>query len=127
MQQNPLANFRHKDFEIKTNKLCEIINQFRLDEGSNEKRHTDFLRNTDSEIEKLSTLSDGIYSKVKENELGFYIKIIVDRNKLGNEFKSQSSLPECITFLMIVDYSFPSQPPKILSKTNVLIYLIKWL
>ena len=78
----------------------------------------------DSEIEKLSTLSNGIYSKVKENELGFYIKIIVDRNKLGNEFKSQSSLPECITFLMIVDYSFPSQPPKILSKTNVLILLI---
>lgn len=37
MQQNPLANLRHKDFEIKTNKLCDIINQFRLDEGSNEK------------------------------------------------------------------------------------------
>lgn len=77
-----------------------------------------------NEIEKLSTLSDGIYSKVKENELGFYIKIIVDRNKLGNQFKNQKSLPECITFLMIVDYSFPSQPPKILSKTNVFILLI---
>ena len=58
MQQNPLANLRHKDFEIKTNNLCEIINQFRLDEGSNEKRHTDFLRNTDSEIEKLRKVAE---------------------------------------------------------------------
>ena len=58
MQQNPLANLRHKDFEIKTNNLCEIINQFRLDEGSNEKRHTNFLRDTDSEIEKLRKVAE---------------------------------------------------------------------
>ena len=30
MQQNPLANFNHKDFEIKSNNLCDIINQFIL-------------------------------------------------------------------------------------------------
>ena len=33
MKQNPLANFRHKDFTIKSNELCDIINQFRAEEG----------------------------------------------------------------------------------------------
>ena len=76
-----------------------------------------------NEIEKLSNLSDGIYSKVKETELGYYIKIIVDRNKLGNPFKNQTTIPECITFLLIIDYSFPKEPPKILSKSNVSLHI----
>ena len=72
MQQNPLANLRHKDFEIKTNKLCEIINQFRLDEGSNEKRHTNFLRDTDSEIEKLRKVAER--NQLKSESVEKYIE-----------------------------------------------------
>ena len=58
MQQNPLANFSHKDFEIKSNNLCDVVNQFRAEEGSNEKRHTNFLRDIDSEIEKLRKVAE---------------------------------------------------------------------
>ena len=74
----------------------------------------------ENEIEELSNLSNGIYSKVKEFELGYYIKIIIDKNRIGiniNEDK-YSNLPNTITFLIIIDYTFPENPPKILSKTN---------
>ena len=72
------------------------------------------------EIDNLSTLTDGLYSKIKEFPMGYYIKIIVDRNKIGinlNE-KKYLNLPETIIFLIILDYSFPEFPPKILAKTN---------
>jgi len=74
----------------------------------------------EKEIEEVSNLSNGIYSKVKEFELGYYIKIIIDKNKIEinlNENK-YSNLPNTIVFLIIIDYSFPDNPPKILSKTN---------
>ena len=83
----------------------------------------------EKEIDDLSLLPDGIYTKVKELEMGYYIKIIIDRKKLGIEQKKDfstssnfGSVPECITFLMIVDYSYPASPPKIISKTTVILY-----
>ena len=75
----------------------------------------------ESEIEKLLSLSDGIYAKVKETPMGYYIKIIIDRNKLNITFENEKAnkVPESLTFLLIIDYSYPEQPPKILAKTNV--------
>lgn len=75
----------------------------------------------ESEIEKLLSLSDGIYAKVKETPMGYYIKIIIDRNKLNITLENEKAnkVPESLTFLLIIDYSYPEQPPKILAKTNV--------
>ena len=72
------------------------------------------------EIEDLSSLSNGIYSKIKENSMGYYIKIIIDRNKIEIDLSDEkySNLPETITFLIIIDYTYPNFPPKILAKTN---------
>ena len=72
------------------------------------------------EIEDLSSLSNGIYSKIKENSRGYYIKIIIDRNKIEIDLSDEkySNLPETITFLIIIDYTYPNFPPKILAKTN---------
>ena len=72
------------------------------------------------EIEELTNLSKGIFSKIKEFELGYYITIIIDKTCIGinlNENKF-SNLPDIIKFLMIIDYNFPENPPKILSRTN---------
>ena len=72
------------------------------------------------EIEELSSLTDGLYSKIKEFPIGYYIKIIIDRNKIDLDLKDKkySNLPETIIFLFIIDYTFPQFPPKILAKTN---------
>ena len=72
------------------------------------------------EIEELSSLTDGLYSKIKEFSMGYYIKIIIDKNKIGIDLKDKkySNLPETIIFLLIIDYTFPKFPPKILAKTN---------
>lgn len=34
--------------------------------------------------------------------------------------KDNNPLPDYINFVIILDYSFPKNPPKILSKTNVI-------
>lgn len=53
MQQNPLANFSHKDFEIKSNNLCDIINQFRTKEGRKTAlRHYDLMRIIEDEFDE---------------------------------------------------------------------------
>ena len=93
MQQNPLKNFRHKDFEIKTNKLCDIINQFRLEEGNNKKRHTDFLRDTDSEIEKLRKVAErksASGSKVAERK-SESVKKYIEENFKESTYKDKQN------------------------------------
>jgi hypothetical protein len=52
--------------------------------------------------------------------MGYYIKIIIDRNKIEIDLSDEkySNLPETITFLIIIDYTYPNFPPKILAKTN---------
>jgi len=75
------------------------------------------------EIEFLNTLPDGMYCKCKEFEIGHYITVIIDKKKLSFEIQldeeSASSLPDFITFLLIVDCQFPTSAPKVLTKTNV--------
>ena len=72
----------------------------------------------DYELDQLTDIGNGIYSKVKEFELGYYIKIILDLKKL-NINKEEKQCPDLVTFLIIVDYSYPENSPKILSKTSV--------
>ena len=75
----------------------------------------------EKEIKGLDKLPKGIYAKFKNNEHGFYIKIIVDKNYIAIDKtdKIYSTLPDVINFLIILDYSFPEEPPKILCQTNV--------
>lgn len=75
MKQNPLANFRHKDFAIKSNELCDIINQFRAEEGRNKKRHSDFLRIIRDEFDILKKLgiTKSTYKDKQNQERRCYI------------------------------------------------------
>lgn len=77
----------------------------------------------ESEIEKLSSLADGIYSKIKVFDLGYYIKIMIDKAKITIPQDKYLDIPDFITFLIILDYSYPEQPPKIISKTKVKLIL----
>ena len=88
------------------------------------------------DIKELDQLSKGIYAKIKyyANEQEYYIKILVDKDYLniGPTDKNYSLIPDMINFLIILDYSYPKQPPKILCQTNVmklsllLIYFLKY-
>ena len=72
------------------------------------------------EIEELSSLTNGLYSKIKEYPMAYYIKIIIDRNKIGIDLsdKKYSNIPDTIIFLLIIDYTYPNFPPKILAKSK---------
>ena len=76
------------------------------------------------DIKELDQLPKGIYAKIKyyANEQEYYIKILVDKDYLniGPTDKNYSLIPDMINFLIILDYSYPKQPPKILCQTNVM-------
>jgi len=61
-----------------------------------------------------------MFPKWKEFEIGYYITIIIDKRILGLEINSEDkNIPDCLTFLLIVDSFYPEKPPKILTKSNV--------
>ena len=80
------------------------------------------------DIKELESLPKGIYTKTKynENEENYLIKIMVDKTAINieNTDKIYSTIPDVINFLMIIDYCYPENPPKILCQTNVSIYYI---
>ena len=70
----------------------------------------------------LVNLPEGIYTKCKEFEIGQYITIIIDKKKISFDINIESEntiVPDFITFLLIIDYQFPTTAPRILTKTNV--------
>ena len=77
MQQNPLANFSHKDFEIKSNNLCDIINQYRKDEGrKTELAHYDLLKIIRDEFDEEigeGKISVSSYTSKQNKKLPCYI------------------------------------------------------
>ena len=77
MQQNPLANLRHKDFEIKSNNLCDIINQYRKDEGrKTELAHYDLLKIIRDEFDEEigeGKISVSSYTSKQNKQLPCYI------------------------------------------------------
>lgn len=76
----------------------------------------------ENDIKELDNLPKGIYAKIKyyETEQEFYVKILVDKEylQIGQIDKNYSLIPDMITFLLILDYSYPKEPPKILCQTN---------
>lgn len=77
----------------------------------------------ENDIKELEQLPKGIYAKIKYYEVlqEYYIKILVDKEYLQIEStsKNYSLIPDMISFLIILDYSYPQKPPKILCQTNV--------
>ena len=72
------------------------------------------------DIEDLANLPNGVFAKVKQYEHGYYIKIIVDKTYIKDNTPENkyNSIPDTIMFLMVVDYAFPKEPPKIFCQTN---------
>ena len=72
------------------------------------------------DVDELADLPTGIFAKVKQYEHGYYIKIIVDKTYIqtGIPENKYNSIPDTIIFLMVVDYAFPEQPPKLFCQTN---------
>jgi ubiquitin-protein ligase len=72
------------------------------------------------DIEELANLPNGVFAKVKQYEHGYYIKIIVDKTYIKDSTPENkyNTIPDIIMFLMVVDYSFPKEPPKIFCQTN---------
>jgi ubiquitin-protein ligase len=91
---------------IKNKKQFEITKE-------NEKR-------IEKELEDSADLPNGIFAKIKRYDHGYYIKIIIDKAFIKDKIPENkfNSIPDTITFLMVVDYSFPSEPPKIFCQTN---------
>jgi len=77
----------------------------------------------ENDIKDLEKLPKGIYAKIKYHDLEqeYYIKILIDKEYLhiDSTNKNYSLIPDMINFLIILDYSYPKQPPKILCQTNV--------
>ena len=75
------------------------------------------------DLNELAHLPKGIYAKNKfnENEQAYFVKIVVDKDiiKIDKTNKIFATIPDVITFLIILDYSYPENPPKILCQTNV--------
>ena len=72
------------------------------------------------DIDDLANLPNGVFAKVKQYEHGYYIKIIVDKTYIKDNTPENkyNSIPDTIMFLMVVDYAFPKEPPKIFCQTN---------
>ena len=77
----------------------------------------------EKDIKELDKLPKGIFAKNKynESEQAYFVKIIVDKDtiKIEKTNKIYATIPDVITFLMIIDYCYPDNPPKILCQTNV--------
>ena len=77
----------------------------------------------EKDINELDSLPKGIYAKNKfnENEQAYFIKIVVDKDiiNIDKTNKIFATIPDVITFLIILDYCYPENPPKILCQTNV--------
>ena len=72
------------------------------------------------DIEDLANLPNGVFAKVKQYEHGYYIKIIVDKTYIKDNTPENkyNSIPDTLMFLMVVDYAFPRERPKIFCQTN---------
>ena len=78
-------------------------------------------RKINQDINKLAKLQTGIYAKTKEFDFAFYIKIMINKNKINIDTtnKNYALLPDTITFLVVLDATYPKEPPKIFCQTNV--------
>ena len=79
------------------------------------------IKKIKQDIEGLCKLPIGIYAKSKEFDFAYYIKITVNKNiiAIDSTNKNYALLPDAITFLIVLDVSYPNEPPKIFCQTNV--------
>jgi ubiquitin-protein ligase len=87
------------------------------------------IKRIKSDIKELSKLPIGITIQSKEFDFAFYIKIFISKNNINidSNNKNYSLLPDSIGFLIVLDKTYPNDPPKIFCQTNVSIlnYLFK--
>lgn len=74
-----------------------------------------------SDINGLTKLPIGISAKTKEFDFAYYVKIIINKTNicLDSSNKNYTLLPDAITFLIVLDVTYPKEPPKIFCQTNV--------
>ena len=83
------------------------------------------IKKIKQELEGLTKLPIGINAKSKEFDFAYYIKITVSKNNIDIDStnKNYALLPDAITFLMVLDISYPNESPKIFCQTNVSIFI----
>ena len=81
----------------------------------------DVIKKIKEDIDGLTKLPIGIYAKSKEFDFAYYIKITISKNNISIDTanKNYALLPDVITFLIVLDISYPKEPPKIFCQTNV--------
>ena len=79
------------------------------------------IKRIKEDIDGLSKLPIGIYAKTKEFDFAYYVKLTINKNNISIDStnKNYALLPDAITFLIVLDASYPNEPPKIFCQTNV--------
>ena len=79
------------------------------------------------DIKELSKLPVGITIQSKEFDLAYYIKIIINKSNINidSNNKNYDLLPDSIGFLIVLDNTYPNEPPKIFCQTNVSFYNVR--
>ena len=79
------------------------------------------IKKIKEDIDGLSKLPIGIYAKTKEFDFAYYVKLTINKNNISIDStnKNHALLPDAITFLIVLDVSYPNEPPKIFCQTNV--------
>ena len=79
------------------------------------------IKKIKEDIDGLSKLPIGISAKSKEFDFAYYVKVTVSKNNIAIDStnKNYALLPDVITFLIVLDVSYPNEPPKIFCQTNV--------
>ena len=67
----------------------------------------------------MFNLKTGIYIKVKEYETAIYINLFIDKRIIAIDIAiEKSKIPNIIIMLLILNGNYPSEAPKIISKSN---------
>ena len=79
------------------------------------------IKRIKSDIKELPKLPVGITIQSKEFDFAFYIKIFINKNNINidSNNKNYALLPDSIGFLIVLDNTYPNDPPKIFCQTNV--------
>ena len=80
------------------------------------------IKRIKADIKELSKLPVGITIQSKEFDFAYYIKIFISKSNINidKNNKNYSLLPDSIGFLIVLDNTYPNEPPKIFCQTNVI-------
>ena len=78
------------------------------------------IKRIKADIKELSKLPVGITIQSKEFDFAYYIKIFIIKININidKNNKNYSLLPDSIGFLIVLDNTYPNEPPKIFCQTN---------